>query len=82
MASLNELARQRKAVLRAVLGRVKLLDEKVQVVQSTIRRLLSRKRLVPESSEFAKVIEAMQIAEQALADTVNGIAQGEEVFNG
>jgi len=82
MASINTVSRQRKLVLRAVLSKARLLDEKVQKAQATLRRLLSRKRLVPEASEYQTVIETVQAADAAMNEVVATLEAGSSIFNG
>jgi hypothetical protein len=82
MAGLNEIARKRKVVLRAVLTTARKVEDSINSTQAVIRRLLTRKRLVPEAAEYVKIVDSIQAADSAMNELATVVAQGSTIFNG
>ncbi len=81
VASLNQIGRDRKAALREIDRLLRTVDSKVELLQRLLKRLRSRKLLVPELEEFNKIGLATQDMEKSLGDLINGIQSAATVFN-
>lgn len=74
MASLSELSRARKAQVRSLQTASRRLDSAQEALERECKRLLTRKRSVPEASDAARLSSLAQGVESALSSMVSLIA--------
>lgn len=66
MASLKEIARQRKGDFRALLKSSRELDANQESLEREIKRLVNRKDAVPEAADAERIVALIQGTQQAL----------------
>jgi hypothetical protein len=83
MPRISEVARTRRSHLRALSAASQKLDAAQEVLEREIKRLLTRKRAVPESSDALRLAEMARNTEAALGNMVsviNTVAQAWATF--
>ena len=73
MPTISELARTRRSQLRALSAASQTLDSAQEALEREIKRLLTRKRAVPESSDAIRLTKLAQGTEQALGNMISVI---------
>lgn len=66
MATLNQIIKERKAVLKALQAPIRTLEDKVQAALRLLSRLRSRRLNVPESTDLSNLIQLIREADQQL----------------
>lgn len=74
MATLQSVARERKAQLRQLLITSRKLDASQESLEREIKRIVARKRAVPEIADAVRLAGMAQQVEGALANMVAVIA--------
>lgn len=57
MASINQIGRARKQIVRGLVRELKAVDTQVEVTERFLRRILSRKRDVPSDSDLERFLD-------------------------
>jgi prefoldin subunit 5 len=73
VASLAQLAATRRQQLRALTAASQTLDSAQEALEREIKRLLTRKRAIPESSDAIRLAKLAQGTENALQNMVGVI---------
>ena len=81
MASINIIARQRKAALRALQGALRNVRSQAEAVNRYLSRLRSRKNLIPEQAELNKIMEGMRALDQYATNAVSAVQEVSNVFS-
>lgn len=68
MATLAEVARNRKNALKELQKKSLTLDAKQEIVEREVKRLLVRKRSIPEAADIQRVISQITAVSSALSD--------------
>lgn len=71
MASIAEVARQRRADLRLLLKASRKVDAVQEVMEREVKRLVNRKNAVPEQADAIRVLEQARAIDDELANFVN-----------
>lgn len=66
MATINELARQRRQVFRLMLAELRLVDSGVERAQRFGKRVLARKRNIPSDTDLDRWIDLIRSLAQQL----------------
>lgn len=74
MATLQSVARDRKAQLRQLLVASRKLDAAQESLEREIKRIVSRKRSVPELADATRLAGMAQVVEGALSNMVQVIS--------
>ena len=69
-ATLNAIARQRKQQLRLLMEASKKLDAAQESLEREIKRLVNRKRSVPELADATRLIQLAKTTEASLGNMV------------
>lgn len=78
MGTLSAVARDRKSQLRQLMVASRKLDASQEALEREIRRLLTRKRAVPELADAERLIGMAQQVEgglSAMASVIQSVAQ-------
>lgn len=75
MASLAEIGRERKKQLRDLLIASRKLDASQEVLEREIRRLVNRKKAVPEVADAVRLTEMAQTVFSSLTGMANVISE-------
>jgi len=70
MATLAEIARQRKGDLRSLMLASRKLDAAQELVEREAKRLLTRKRAVPEAEDAERLLRMLADVAKALANII------------
>lgn len=73
MATLQEIARQRKEGLKRLQKASLMLDAAQEKVEREVKRLLTRKRAIPEASDMTRVLSFIGAVSTSL-DNISTIA--------
>jgi hypothetical protein len=73
MATLAEIARQRKIQLKQLLLASRKLDAAQETLEREVKRLVTRKQSIPEVSDAQRLIQLSRAVEAALTNMVNVI---------
>ena len=73
MATLAEIARQRKIQLKQLLLASRKLDAAQETLEREVKRLVTRKQSIPEVSDAQRLIQLSRGVEGALTNMVNVI---------
>lgn len=71
MASLAEIARQRRADLKLILKASRKVDAVQETLEREVKRLVSRKTSIPEQADSARLLEMTKAVDDELADFVS-----------
>lgn len=74
MATLQSVARDRKAQLRQLLIASRKLDAAQESLEREIKRIVSRKRSVPEIADATRLAGMAQVVEGSLSNMVQVIS--------
>lgn len=74
MAALAQIARDRKSQLRALLQASQKLDAAQETLEREIKRLVNRKKSVPEVADATRLAKLAQAVEGALSNMVSVIS--------
>lgn len=74
MATLASVARDRKAQLRQLMAASRTLDAKQEALEREVKRLLTRKRSVPELADAERLVTMAQAVESALGNMASVIS--------
>lgn len=74
MATLASVARDRKAQLRQLMVASRTLDAKQEALEREVKRLLTRKRSVPELADAERLATMAQAVEGALGNMASVIS--------
>jgi hypothetical protein len=80
MATLQSVARERKNVLKALNIKSRNLDAKQEVLEREIKRIINRKRAVPEVADMQRLINMADASAVALNDLVSAISSAASTF--
>jgi len=80
MASLSEIIKQRKAVLRQLDQSLRSVDSQVEKSQRKIKALRSRKTKVPEVADMQVLIQYARELEQSLSSYASKINEAVRAF--
>jgi len=67
MATLSEISRQRKSDLRTISKWSRSLDAAQEKVEREVKRILNRKRSVPEQRDAMRILELMSNVSSVMA---------------
>lgn len=70
MATLAEIARQRKGDLKSLMLASRKLDAAQESTEREVKRLLTRKRSIPEAEDAIRLINKMGEVAKALANII------------
>lgn len=73
MATLSEIARQRKEGLKRLQKASLVLDAQQEKVEREVKRLLNRKKSIPESADMTRVLGLIQSVTSSL-DSIATVA--------
>lgn len=74
MATLASVARDRKAQLRQLMVASRTLDAKQEALEREVKRILTRKKAVPELADAERLATMAQATESALANMASVIS--------
>jgi len=81
MATLNELARGRKAQRKQLLLASRTLDAAQESLEREIKRLVNRKQSVPELSDAQRLVNMAKQVEAALTSMVTVIGNVTDIWS-
>jgi hypothetical protein len=80
----GELARvvaERKAALKALYSTLKDVDTRLEYQQRELKRLISRKRAMPEAPDLTRIIESMHGMDTVFSKYVDQMTNTVSLFN-
>ena len=80
MATLNELLRQRKSVLKQLLAEMKTVDGRQEILQRDLRRLINRKNKVPEVGDLSRITAETTALDQSLSVFAGKLKEAARLF--
>lgn len=81
MATLNQVIRERRNVLRQLLSKMKELDGKQEKVQRKIRSLTQLRNRVPETTDLATISQMTSEVDRSLDEFTASIRDASKVFS-
>lgn len=81
MATLNQVIRERRSVLRQLLAKMKTLDSKQEAVQRKIRSLTNLRNRVPETTDLSTLSALTSEIDRALDEFTGAIRDAAKVFS-
>lgn len=73
-STVTQVGRKRRADLRQILSASKKLDAAQETLEREIRRMISRKRMLPELSDYQRLYTMLQATDDALGSMVSVVA--------
>lgn len=80
MATVAQVARDRKNVLKALLQKSKMLDARQEALEREVKRLVARKKAVPEVVDMERLIGLADASAAALDTMVQAIRAAVSAF--
>jgi len=82
MATLASVARERKKTLRLLLSASKKLDAQQEILEREIKRLVNRKKAVPETEDALRLTNLAKGVDGALTNMVSVISSVAQNWGG
>jgi len=76
MATLNEVIRVRRVVIKNLRNRLKAVDSNLEISERLLKRIASRKRNVPTQVDLATLSKQLVAIADALGNYENVLKQG------
>lgn len=81
MATINQIARDRRAALRVLLRDWRAADTAGESLERKIRRLINLRRNVPTLDQYLELVEATRLADRSLDAFTRSLQRVGRVFS-
>jgi hypothetical protein len=80
VATINTVARERRAVLAALARVIRTADTALEAVARRVKQLSSNRRKIPEQTDFLKVMQLLKILDQSVDSVLTSASAAQKAF--